>query len=623
MSDETKTPSGAPTAWALSLRSKLSKSGYTPLKSAESALFQSISEGQDPSLSLAQGVNSGQDALSYKWDTGQQIRGGFISWLFLQLAASKDNLAPTFSIQGANFTEKPVNLSRIDLPIAVSFDRCKFDQHIDVSGSHFSWLAIEESWVAWVKADGIRIDGDLSLDGLVTQYRVDLENARIGQKLRGVTATFGEQSTKENPDCDPGTNFYCNCVLNLQGIDVAKGIDFTNSTTWGMTALIGAVVGGDLDLSGGNLNGRGNYSLLLEKVTVGGDIFLADGFQSTGPVQLTSIAVKNGLRADGGTFRWGPNGKKQGQSALKIWGSQISGDSTFSGSFTAEGLSLENSTLGPVTVLGSVGSGILNLQNSSVSRFVDSNQTRPTAGQLQVDGFTYTSIHENNKPNEIDWLDRLKWLQLDHGKSPQPFRQLAKVLKEQGDDDGATRVLEAMDKKMIADGSGTGRIGGSLSATIGYGYEPLNSVGWLLALTALGAIIYRRSYLAGNITPTDKDAYEHFKTAKKTLPYYPKFSALFYSLENSLPLVNLGQASKWQPDPMLISAGSEEKGHTLTTDENEKAWRKFQKRVRDGLIHSKQTSKTGWLQAFLWAQILLGWLLATLFVGGITGLIQR
>jgi len=82
------------------------------------------------------------------------------------------------------------------------------------------------------------------------------------------------------------------------------------------------------------------------------------------------------------------------------------------------------------------------------------------------------------------------------------------------------------------------------------------------------------------MTPTDKDAANAFKTGFPVPAHYPKFQPVIYSLENTFPLVKLGQGDKWRP------------------------------------------LKTGprWV---VWLQILLGWLLATLFVAGIAGVVQH
>jgi hypothetical protein len=129
-----------------------------------------------------------------------------------------------------------------------------------------------------------------------------------------------------------------------------------------------------------------------------------------------------------------------------------------------------------------------------------------------------------------------------------------------------------------------------LKRSIGYGYRPGRAIWLIILLSGLGWMIYRSSYHAGTMVPTDKDAYNEFrdpKTLGRVPPQYPSFSAPIYSLENSLPLVKLGQGDKWQPGP------------------------------------GPNGSLPNFVLWFLRAQIMLGWLLATLFVAGVTGIVHR
>jgi len=68
-------------------------------------------------------------------------------------------------------------------------------------------------------------------------------------------------------------------------------------------------------------------------------------------------------------------------------------------------------------------------------------------------------------------------------------------------------------------------------------------------------------------------------------PDYPRFQALAYSLDAFLPIVDLHQESFWLPD----------------------ASKPFGALVR----------------LYLWIHIAAGWLLSTLFVSGVTGLVRR
>ncbi len=106
------------------------------------------------------------------------------------------------------------------------------------------------------------------------------------------------------------------------------------------------------------------------------------------------------------------------------------------------------------------------------------------------------------------------------------------------------------------------------------------------------------------MVPSDSDAYRTFKQNDSSLPEsYIRFSPLVYSVENSLPLVKLGQADRWQPDPNAVKSSTLEKS-------------RFRRFVRF-LTSSK------FVQWFLWVQIILGWILATLFAAGVTGIIRK
>jgi hypothetical protein len=91
------------------------------------------------------------------------------------------------------------------------------------------------------------------------------------------------------------------------------------------------------------------------------------------------------------------------------------------------------------------------------------------------------------------------------------------------------------------------------------------------------------------MAPTDKEAYHCSRDHGQLPHHYQRFTASIYSLENSLPFVNLGQKDHWTPDP------------------------------------NPQRSRwmPGILRWFRWGQVLLGWLLATLFVAGVTGVVRK
>jgi hypothetical protein len=140
-----------------------------------------------------------------------------------------------------------------------------------------------------------------------------------------------------------------------------------------------------------------------------------------------------------------------------------------------------------------------------------------------------------------------------------------------------------------------------LKRTIKYGYAPGIAVGWLVGLILVGVILFWVGYYAGDVVPTEKDAYFQFESSRQLPPHYERFHALIYSVENSFPLVRLGQADRWQPDPNPHNSA----GHAWSPTSC------FRNLFGYALL---------W---FHWIQVVLGWVLATFFVAGVTGIVRR
>ena len=108
----------------------------------------------------------------------------------------------------------------------------------------------------------------------------------------------------------------------------------------------------------------------------------------------------------------------------------------------------------------------------------------------------------------------------------------------------------------------------------------------------------------GEMVPTEEKALQSFKdTNGRPSENYPPFFPLVYSLENSVPLIKLGQVDRWQPNP----------SSQVPVQRNQSWGWRLQSFVTNGRF----------LMYFRWGQIMVGWLLATLFVAGLTGIVRR
>ena len=421
----------------------------------------------------------------------------------------------------------------------------------------------------------------------------------------------------------------------------------------GEVRLKGAQIGESLDCSGGTfinppINGVSDAvagtALSADGVTVNGNLFLAKDssspkiFRSEGEVRVAGAQIGGNFDCSGGTFL-NPARKELSGSGTALFAVNVNvkGNMALSEGFRAEGkveLTVSRTAGDLVFRKGIFKAATLDLRDASASSILDDDQVWPERGKLYLDGFVYGRIGEGPRDAET----RLKWLDLQPSKpfARQPYLQLAKVQRDAGDDDGARRVLIAMeDRQRTAEGRHW--IGSLERVTVGYGYRPLWAFWEVVGLSALGWIIYRRSYLGGNMVPTDKDAYEAFKLHGQPPAHYGTFAPLVYSVENSLPLVKLGQADKWQPRPNS-EHGASPPGTRVARLVHRRAWPPqlswfHQLLILSGLrMDEKQTGPPSrfsyWgtspriVRWFLWIQILLGWLLATLFVAGVTGIVR-
>jgi hypothetical protein len=402
--------------------------------------------------------------------------------------------------------------------------------------------------------------------------------------------------------------------------------------------------------------------LSADGIIVKGSMFLckdqhATGFYSEGEVRLLDAQIGENLECEGGAFVSGWKKNLDGDdSALNAERAEIKGDVFLSasewqrlvpyrgivlrGTFQAVGIvSFSGARIvGNMDLRRSLLTGTqLKLERATVGSMMFSKGHWPKPGNLFLDGFVYGRIADG--PADAD--TNLTWIALQPQKPfrPQPFLQLAKVLREAGDDDGERQVLVAMeDRRWMADHPpAISPIRLPFKVVAGYGYRPLWAAWEIMGLSALGWIIYRRSYLAGSIVPAEKDACGSFRANGMPPDYHPRFSPFVYSVENSLPLVKLGQADKWQPDPRPLDASPVERvlptsfSRTKATTVSPR-WRnsvlvalglKADTNTRTTSRMAKFATSAKFVRLFLWIQILLGWLLATLFIAGVTGLVRK
>ncbi len=200
--------------------------------------------------------------------------------------------------------------------------------------------------------------------------------------------------------------------------------------------------------------------------------------------------------------------------------------------------------------------GCFDVSGAEMGALDDDPACWPAPGLVNLDGLTYRYVAtgpasgsgETLAKSRLDWLKR----QYAHGEprkgrfSPQPFEQLARVLREQGQDYAATRV--AVEKRELqrkyADRGFARFVHTILKVTSDYGYSPARALAWFAAWVLAGAGFVRHGVVTG--------LYERASTDQ---PENSHIEPFVYAFDLSTPIIDFGQASAYRIMPSCAALG--------------------------------------------------------------------
>jgi hypothetical protein len=597
---------------------QLAHSLFGSLSQAEINLLSAAPKGQmavcGPGRSREDPANHPGNAT--EWGPDRQIRAELLRWLCVDQDA-KTCLDPRGIGVAAAKIVGELDLSFVVVPFPLRIFDCCLTSDAHLNSAQIMTLNLTGSWVRSIEADTATVQGHVLLkSGFQAEGHVWLLGAQIKGQLDCSNGTF----TNPARAMDDGSGM----ALSVESARVGGGVFLCDGFhAQGEVRLLRAQIEGTLDCRNGAFINplqeglpQSGRALSADGLIVQGSIFLRYGFRAEGEVRLSGAQIGGGLSCLKGTFQNPAQavetlyadsvdipGRKSG-GALIADGARIKGDVLLQNGFRANGeVSLMGAQVGGTfnwfnTVSPELAT--LNLINASVGAITDDDKSWPERGSLFVDGFVYRRID-----GPRDFRSRLRWLDRQREFRPQPYRQLAKVLREEGDEAGGRRVLFEMER-LRRQKDDRGWLARSWTAivrvTIGLGYYPARSLLWLLGLTILCTILFWTGYVVGSVTPSDKDAYGPFKQSGRLPPHYERFHASAYALENSFPLVRLGQVERWQPDP------------------NPDCKCKPASLLLNPLCSIFSPPVLRW---FHWAQICLGWFFTTMFVAGVTGVVRK
>jgi hypothetical protein len=524
------------------------------------------------------------------------------------------------------------------------------------------------------------IADEISVRGAVMmkeELRVAGEVRMLGARIRG-SAEFGGEFRNPGGDALSMDGAHVGGALNLSpgfaafgstrliGTEVGKDLDCS-----------GAWFERELGPGEPEPTNRQEHDILRRialsagRVKVRGSVFL-DGVTAIGGVRLVCSRIGGELRARGAKFFMPVEGYRHvdardlGLSVLNARGARIEGGCEFSGCETDGMFVFHRSTIGAdLTVQdqklrGPLVNGLvlkgaevrgklcwerttptprtkLVLSHASVGRLVHASDSWPAKGRLFLRGFRYESINICPRPADqrprpfaakvrklighsplrrvggraepeadVRTLTFTDWVQLQPQDSydPHPYEQLERVLARNGYADAAQEVGIAKEKDRLMLSTHLTVAHRTwrrfLGVTLKHGYDARLMWDAAAFFVVLGVALFGWGSLNGLMAPTSPEVFLDSAYVERGAlsPDYPAFNVIAYSVDTFLPpVIDFHQESHWLPNS--------HRGRTL--------------------LHTQAGGVT-WgslLRVYLWGHILAGWVITSLIVVNLTGLIRK
>ena len=532
-----------------------------------------------------------------------------------------------------------------------------------------------------LSADGIEVREDVLLcGGFKAIGEVRLPGANIGGDLYADDGSF--QPLKGR------TTALSMEVAKVRGT-IALDRGFTAN---GTVCLTGAEIGADLDCRNAkvllkeDVEDQEDSAIEAAGIVVHGDVIFTTEesdkspsakFQVRGGVELAGADISGSLWCDGGLFegRTDSEAPENATPAIRADGIRVQRDVLLTDCFCAVGeIRLVGVQIGGALEIteADLTKAILRLDHSHVQTLRLDAGSWPTKGNLSVDGFVYDRLsHNDHFDRWLEWLDlqlpdenpdsQLPELddqnqgpaseRLEPKDGPGPptpsasrfnpssYRQLATILKQQGEESQATDVLIAMEehRRLLGNLPRLARVWALLMHLfLDHGYSPSRAIWFILVFVAVGYVLYGSAYQAHGFAPTKAGTKSSISTGQSSkqpqgtsgqvsttpegtpqldpnaeVPSEP-FCAMVYSVDTLVPIVNLGQREAWHPIPSANGV--------LNPDNKGILWRTL---CDADFLHLVSADNLGFVVAFRWLDIGAGWFLTTLLLAAVAKLVRK
>ncbi|WP_300031917.1 hypothetical protein [uncultured Roseobacter sp.] len=496
----------------------------------------------------------------------QFVRADVLRYLILGGCPVNPVATMGIDLHGA-FVSGTLNLAAVETHGSVGLQNCCFDRTLTVFRAQFSNLRLDGSRLKGLNGHGLSVANDVMLRGITDTGGINLFAARIGGRLDCSDA-----------DISPDKHL----ALNAKNAAITGGVTLAGLVAHGRVSFNSAGINGQMNCENARFRAWGAaYAFKAQDASVRADMSFS-GAQAEGEVNLAGVEVGGRLVFDGAALDSGSAAPEA--TAVKLVRMRV-----------AEGLHWKAIRLGRGRVsltAAHVGDLVHDLKNDM--------ESWPSSDRFDLDGFTYDRITGPSiSPRVfIEWLK--KGSVEKENFLPQPFTQLARVLRERGHDRDSRLILAERDRlimknirdraritefdgtwrtafrSLFRDGSNIRRyaIDVLLRRTVGYGYRPFRSMWMLATLVVVAVALAHLTWEEGSFVPSAEAANSSETWRALTLSGvdnpaavwsgrmilgdrqlngpapgldYPRFNAIAWGADLVIPIIEFGQTAHWGP----------------------------------------------------------------------------
>lgn len=485
---------------------------FEPLRHAERVLLRACRHGDIARIGLRRPREAAPDLT---------VRAGFLAALALYQGAHRQSRR--IQLLGA-WIEGRLDLGECEVPASLWFFRCVFDTTPLFDGARVrGGLAFPDCELPGLLAERCHVAQDLVLNaGCTIASEVRLQQAQVAGDLVATRLTLAghEQSLPGRRSLVADGMKVGGDVRLADGFDAAGEVRFAGAQVAGDFLAAAARMNGPLDTTGAR-----RCALVLDRIEIGGDLRLDNGFAAAGRVSAKRARIGGDMDCSGATF------DRVGDAA---WGDGIS-------------LVLDRARIGGALRLARLQAPLLgaSLAGARAKELVD--DAGSWGERLVLDGFHYSRFGDGaplDSGFRLAWLERQPGAHLGEDFRTDPWRRAIGVLRRMGRGASAATLAVRREQRLRR----IGRVAASLPAGLrwlgraahagfgalaGYGQRPQRLLAWALLAWLGAAAGFGLAAQHGGLQAADGGM--------------TGFDPLAYALDLLLPGVDLHEADRWRP----------------------------------------------------------------------------